>query len=278
MRLALVQMRSELGRPDLNVEHACAAIDAACTERAARPDLFVLPELFNTGYFPQYRDWTWMDSAEPLDGPTMTAMRACARDHAVNIVAPIFEMAAPGHYYDSAVMIGRDGEILGVYRKVHPAAMESLEKIYFRPGSRFPVVQLDTGWRVGLIICYDTYFPEAARAAALGGAELLVIPFAGGTMHHWDDLLSIRAFENLMFLAACNKTGVEGAQPFGGRSCVYGPLGEQLATASSDTEETVVVWLDRSAVVAARRRYTMFRDRRPDLYRCVVVEPDGLHG
>ena len=278
MRLALIQMHSELGNREANVEHACAAIDTACHVEGETPDLLVLPELFNTGYFPQYHDWAWMDAAETADGPSMTAIRERATRHGVTIVAPIFERAAPGHYFDSAIVVGPTGETLATYRKTHPAAMESLEKIYFRPGSRFPVFELANGWRVGLIICYDTYFPEAARSAALHGAELLVIPFAGGTMHHWYDLLSIRAFENLLFVAACNKVGTEGAQPFGGRSCVYGPLGEQLVTASAERPETIFASLDRQAVLDARRRYTMYRDRRPDLYAAVIGEADELHG
>jgi predicted amidohydrolase len=276
LRVALVQMRSDLADRPATLARACAAIDAACREAAAAPDLVVLPELFNTGYFPQYRDWSYLEAAEPADGPTLAALRERARRWRVAIVAPIFEVAAPGHYYDSAFLLGPDGETLCVYRKTHPAAMESLEKIYFRPGSRFPVVGLPNGWKVGLIICYDAYFPEAARSVALHGADLLVIPFAGGTMHHWYDLLSVRAFENLLYLAACNKVGVEGEQPFGGRSCVYGPLGEQLATASPDREETVAVTLDARAVWSARRRYTMYRDRRPDLYGALVRQPEDL--
>jgi predicted amidohydrolase len=278
LRVALIQMHSELRNRPSNVERACTAIDAACSDQTPAPDLLVLPELFNTGYFPQYHDFAWMEEAEPADGPSIRAIGACARRNQVTVVAPIFERAAAGHYYDSAIVVGPGGDVLTTYRKTHPAAMESLEKIYFRPGSRYPVIELDNGWRVGVIICYDTYFPEAARSAALHGAELLVIPFAGGTMHHWYNLLSIRAFENLFFVAACNKVGTEGEQPFGGRSCVYGPLGEELARASADHQETLFAALDRQDLFDARVRYTMYRDRRPDLYAALTTDADGLHG
>lgn len=277
LRLALIQCHANSDDRDGNVRRACERIDQACADVVAKPDLVVLPELFNVEYFPQHRDWSVMRYAEAKDGPTLRAVRDRARQHQVSIVAPIFEVAAPGHYYDSAFLIGPDGDILTTYRKTHPSAMESLEKIYFRPGNRFPVITLPNGWRIGMIICYDTYFPEAARSIAVQGADLLVVPFAGGTMHHWYDLLSIRAFENLLFLAACNKVGVEDQQPFGGRSCVFDPIGQLAATASADQEETLVVTIDRAQVWQARRRYTMYRDRRPDLYSALIADAETFH-
>ena len=276
LRLALIQFHANSHDRAGNVERACAEIDRACAGAAGKPDLLILPELFNVEYFPQHRDWSYMRYAEPADGPTMVAICERARRHGVYVVAPIFEAAAPGHYYDSAMLVGPDGTIVMKYRKTHPAAMESLEKIYFRPGSRFPVFTLPNGWKVGAIICYDAYFPEAARSVALNGADLLVIPFAGGTMHHWYDLLGVRAFENLLYVAACNKVGVEDGQPFGGRSCVFDPLGKLVSTASGDREETLIVSIDRAQVWDARRRYTMYRDRRPDLYGVLVTEPEEL--
>jgi predicted amidohydrolase len=278
LRLALIQLHANSDDRDGNVARACAAIDRACADPAGKPDLLVLPELFNVEYFPQHRDWAYMRYAESQTGPTMAALRERASRHGVYVVAPIFEVAGPGHYYDSAMVVGPDGAIATTYRKTHPAAMESLEKVYFRPGSRFPVLTLSNGWRVGLIICYDTYFPEAARSVALHGADLLVIPFAGGTMHHWYDILGVRAFENLFYVAACNKVGVEDEQSFGGRSCVFDPLGQMVATASADREETLAVTIDRAQVWQARRRYTMYRDRRPDLYQALVTEAADLHG
>ncbi|MFN8525062.1 MAG: carbon-nitrogen hydrolase family protein [Chloroflexota bacterium] len=278
LRLSLIQMRAETDARDANVARACAEIDRLCTAEDGPPDLIVLPELFNTEYFPQHRDWSYVRYAEPVDGPTMTAIRERAVRHRTSIVAPIYELASPGHLYDSAIAVGPEGEILATYRKAHPAAMESVEKLYFRPGSKFPVFTLPNGWRVGMIICYDTYFPESARSVALHGAELLVIPFAGGTAHRWYDLMAVRAFENLLFLAACNKVGVEDRQPFGGRSCVFDPFGEMLVTASGDREESISTTLDRSQIWQARTRYSMYRDRRPDLYRALVTDAEDLHG
>lgn len=277
LEIALIQFHANSDDVAGNVMRACAEIDQACTERDRKPDLLVLPELFNTEYFPQHRDWSYVRYAEPDDGPTMTAIRERAIRHGVTIVAPIYEEAAPGHWYDSALAVGPSGEIVAKYRKTHPAAMESLEKLYFRPGTKLPVFTLVNGWRVGMIICYDTYFPEAARSVALAGADLLVIPFAGGTAHHWYDLLSIRAFENLLFVAACNKVGVEDQQPFGGRSCVFDPFGQRLVTASSEAEETVSARLEYQRLLDARRRYTMYGDRRPEIYGRLVADAEDLH-
>lgn len=278
MRLALIQLRADTDDRDGNVARACAEIDRLCADGSVKPDVAVLPELFNNEYFPQHRDWGYLRHAESADGPTLARLRERAAAHGVFVVAPIFEVASPGHYYDTAFVIDAAGAIVATYRKTHPAAMESLEKIYFRPGSRFPVYALPHGWKGGTIICYDTYFPEAARSVALRGADLLLIPFAGGTADHWFDLLSIRAFENLVFLAACNKVGVEDRQPFGGRSCVFDPFGHRLASASADREESLVVTLDPELIWQARRRYTMYRDRRPDLYSAVTKEPEDLLG
>src|SRR5438034_8288521 len=133
MRLTLIQMNSRTAARDENVERACAFIGQAAE---AGSDVVVLPEFFNNEYFPQYRDARYMDYAEADDGYTQSRIKDLARLHVLYILSTIFEMARPGLYYDTAMLIGRDGAILGKYRKVHPAALLSLEQIYFRGDRR----------------------------------------------------------------------------------------------------------------------------------------------
>ena len=132
-----------------------------------------------------------------------------AREHRTTICATIFEEQGPGVYFDTAFFIGPDGEIIGKYRKTHPAAVQSLEKIYFRGGTRFPVVDVK-GFKVGAVICYDHCFPETVRCCAVNGAELVVGPFAAPAFPTWDSLMITRAWENGVYLAPCNKVGPRG--------------------------------------------------------------------
>lgn len=264
LRLALVQMRSEVQSRDRNVAKALEYIDEVAKEQ---PDLIVVPEFFNTEYFAQYRDYSYMDYAEPEDGYTITAMRKKAAELGTHLCATIFEEEGPGLYFDTAFMIDPSGEIVGKYRKTHPAAVLSLEKIYFRGGVRFPVWEIK-GVRVGAIICYDHFFPETTRCAAVNGAELIIGPFAAppDTTQNWDAMMKIRAFENGVYMAPCNKVGVEGEWTFGGGSLVADPFGNIIQKASTEEDDILVVDIDRETVFTARRKFPMLRDRRPEIY------------
>jgi N-carbamoylputrescine amidase len=270
LKLALVQMNGA-GTRDENVGKACALIDRAVAQD--KPHLVVLPEFFNTPYVFQYRDYKHMDWAERDDGPTITAMREKARTHGIHLVATIFEEEGAGVYYDTAVLIGPDGAIRGKYRKVHPAAVKSLEKIYFRYGSRFPVFRVGD-WRLGLIICYDTTFPESARCATVNGAELILAPYAAPPLLFWREMMVTRAAENGVYFAPCNKVGQEGEWTFGGRSLVVSPRGHVLTEAGADEEQIVSAVLNRDEVFQARRDRPNLRDRRPELYTplCTATE------
>ncbi len=272
MRIALVQMNSRARARDENVERACAFLEEAARRKA---ELVVLPEFFNVEYFPQYRDYAYLDYAEADDGYTQTRIREVARRRRLYIVSTIFEIARPGFYYDTAMLIGPDGDILGKYRKVHPAAYLRLEKIYFRGGSSFPVFRVGE-WRVGFSICYDNLFPESCRCAALNGAELIVAPYATPVADPWENMLSTRALENGVFLAACNHVGPEGEWRFSGKSLVADPLGHILAQASATDEEILVVEIDRQTMVRARRQFRLFRDRRPDVYADISRQQEEL--
>ena len=272
MRLALIQMNSRTAARDENVARACAFVDEAAGRGA---ELAVVPEFFNVEYFPQYRDYRYMDYAEPEDGYTHTRMRAKAREHKIFIVSTIFEVARPGLYYDTAMLIGPDGEIAGKYRKVHPAAYLSLEKIYFRGGSSFPVFPIGE-WRVGFSICYDNLFPESCRCLMLNGAELIIAPYATPVANPWENFLTTRALENGVFLAACNHVGKEGEWVMSGKSMVIDPLGAIIAQASGTDEGVLCVDIQREAVVQARQRFHFSRDRRPDAYGAIARPMEEL--
>jgi N-carbamoylputrescine amidase len=273
MRIALIQMNSRASARDENVSRACEFIAEAAR---SKPDVVVLPEFFNTEYFPQYRDYRYMDYAETDDGFTQTRMKAEARRHGIHVVSTVFEMARPGLYYDTAMLINPDGEITGKYRKVHPAALLSLEKIYFRGGSTFPVFRIGE-WSVGFSICYDNLFPESCRCLALHGAELIIAPYATPVADPWENFLTTRALENGVFLAACNHVGREDDWQMSGKSLVIDPLGKIIAKASESNEEIVLAEFNREQVVDARRRFPLFRDRRPDAYGAITDVTEDLH-
>jgi predicted amidohydrolase len=273
MRVTLIQMNSRTASRDENVARACAFIDQAAGDGA---DLVVVPEFFNNEYFPQYRDLRYMDYAEPADGYTQTAMKAKAREHGIYVVSTIFEMACPGHYYDTAMLISPTGEIVGKYRKVHPAALLSLEKIYFRGGSEFRVFRIGE-WRVGFSICYDNLFPESCRCLALNGAELIVAPYATPIGDPWENFLTTRALENGVYLAACNHVGHEGEWRMSGKSMIVDPGGKIVCKASETDEQLVGAEMDREAVIRARQRFPLFRDRRPDAYGAIATATEHLH-
>ena len=274
LRLALIQMQSEADARDENVAKACRYIDEVAEEK---PDLIVLPEFFNHEYVFQYRDYAYMDCAEPETGHTITTIRAKAIEHRTTICATIFEEQGPGLFFDTAFFIGPDGEIFGKYRKTHPAAVQSLEKIYFRGGTQFPTVNVK-GFRVGAIICYDHCFPETVRCATINGAEIVLGPFAAPRFPAWDHLMITRAWENGVYMAPCNKVGLEGEWVFGGRSLIVDPFGEIVAQASDDSDDTIITEISRERVYAARRRWPMLRDRRPEVYGPLTSSDEAARG
>jgi predicted amidohydrolase len=271
LRLAVIQMQSKADARDENVATACRYIDDVAAEK---PDLIVLPEFFNIEYVFQWRDYDYIDRAEREDGVAITAMREKAREHGTTICATIFEEEGPGVYYDTAFMIGPDGEIFGKYRKTHPAAVQSLEKIYFRAGNVFPVWEIK-GIKVGVVICYDHCFPETVRSTTVNGAELVLGPFAAPRFPTWDHLMVTRAWENGVYMAPTNKVGLEGDWIFGGRSLLVDPFGEIVAAASDEADDTFVAEVSRERVFAARRRWPMLRDRRPEAY-APLTAPDEV--
>ena len=272
MRISLVQMNSRAAARDENVERAAEFITRAAEQSA---ELVVLPEMFHCEYFPQYRDYQYMEYAEPDTGPTTVRMRSLAAAHRIWIVSTIFEMERPGLYYDTAMLIDPAGEIVGKYRKVHPAALLSLEKIYFRGGSSFPVFRVGD-WTVGFSICYDNLFPESCRCLALAGAELIIAPYATPIDDPWENFLTTRALENGVFLAACNHVGPEGDWRMAGKSMVITPRGKVALQASGSEEAVITVDIAREDVIAARKSFPLFRDRRPEFYSAISRPMEDL--
>ncbi len=275
MRIGLVQQSAGTD-PERNVERAIQGVRDAAARGAA---LVVLQELFRSRYFAQSEDARWFDLAEPIPGPTSERFAKLARELGVVIVVPLFERRAAGLFHNSAAVLDADGRLAHVYRKMHiPDDPLFHEKYYFAPGDT-PIAAVDTGvGRVGVLICWDQWFPEAARLAALDGAEVLVYPSAIGWIEsegseehaaQLDSWLTVQrghAIANGVYVAAVNRVGREDELDFWGYSFVCDPQGRMLATAARDAEEVLVVDCPPERIEAQRRAWPFLRDRRVDAY------------
>lgn len=281
-KLGLVQMRMAT-EPDKNLESAVQSIRQAAKSGA---QVICLPELFRTRYFCQSQDPEIFELAEPVPGPTTHALAAVAKELGVVIIGSVFEKRTEGVYHNSAVVLDADGKLAGVYRKMHiPDDPLYYEKYYFTPGDLgFQAIDTRFG-TVGTLVCWDQWFPEAARLTALSGAPILVYPTAIGwqfgeaadedaTQHDsWETIQRAHAIANGVFVAAVNRVGFEGLDGaetegirFWGQSFVADPRGRVLARASAEEEEVLVVECDLAAVEKARREWPFLRDRRVDAY------------
>ena len=245
--------------------------------------IICLQELFASRYFPQREDAGCFDLAEPVPGPTTIRYATLAQELRVVLVVPLFERRAPGVYHDTVVVIDADGTLLGRYRKTHiPDDPLYHEKFYFTPGDLgYPVFETRFA-RIGTLICWDQWFPEAARLSALAGAELLVYPSAigwhpaeratqGETQHDaWRTIQRSHAIANGVFVASINRVGHEGPAntglDFWGQSFVCDPTGQILAAGTMDRDEVVLAVCDRQQIEQQRRGWPFLRDRRVDSY------------
>ncbi|MBL36920.1 MAG: acyltransferase [Xanthomonadales bacterium] len=280
------------------VQHAMGAdIDANRTatldgiaEAAARgAQLVVLPELHATEYFCKYQDPALFDLAEPLDGVTRRLLAEAAADYKLVVVGSIFEQRAPGLAHNTALVLESDGSLAGIYRKMHiPDDPGYNEKFYFTPGDLgFEPVDTSVG-RLGVLVCWDQWYPEAARLMALAGAEILLYPTAIGfdpaddesearrQLDAWRIIQRSHAVANGLVVASVNRVGFEpdrsgGAYnaEFWGHSFICGPQGEVLAEAGTSSE-VVVCTTDRKRSETVRRLWPFFRDRRIDAYDDLV--------
>jgi len=252
-----------------NVEKGVNYVEAAAQQGA---QLVCLPEMFNTGYFSHttHIDPGYWDLAESLeDSWTLKQVGSIAKKHGLVVVVPIVERAGRGIYHNSAVVLGPQGDILGVYRKVHlPWSMTGWEKFYFRPGYDFPVIQTPLV-KLGIQICYDRDFPEGFRTLALKGAELILIPTGAprNLVEIWRMMCRIRAYENGLFVMGVGLTGKvdEEHHEFTGNSILAGPRGEVIAALEYE-EGLLFADVDLEKIDEARRARYSLRDRRPELY------------
>jgi N-carbamoylputrescine amidase len=270
--------------PDENLAKA----EERCRQAAGRgAQIVCLPELFRSQYFCREEDARLFDLAEPIPGPSTERLSALAKQENVVIIASLFERRAPGIYHNTVAMIGTGGEILGLYRKMHiPDDPLYFEKFYFTPGD-LGFRNFDTPFgRISALICWDQWYPEAARVAALGGAQILFYPTAigwhpaekaqyGAAQHEaWKTIQRGHAIANGVYVAAVNRVGFEGPPErgleFWGASFVADPFGQVVAEASHDAEEILVVECDPARTEDVRRNWPFLRDRRIDSYSPIL--------
>ena len=280
-KVGLVQM-SMTADPAANLAKAIAQVKAAAQQGAA---LVCLPELFRTLYIGQREDHALFDLAEPVPGPTTEALGRVASEAGVVVIASLFERRAAGLYHNTAAVIEADGKLKGIYRKMHiPDDPAYYEKFYFTPG--------DLGFRafdtrvgtIGTLVCWDQWYPEAARLTALQGANILFYPTAIGwhpsekaqhgaaQLDAWRTIQRSHAIANGCWVAAVNRVGLEkldgqGAGiEFWGHSFVADPFGVVVAEAPADKEALLIVEVDLGRVEEVRRNWPFLRDRRTDAY------------
>jgi N-carbamoylputrescine amidase len=275
-RVGLVQMAMS-AEPEENVDKAAARVEEAARKGA---QVVCLPEMYRTTYFCQREDAALFDLAETVPGPSTERLSAVAKKAGVAVVVPIFEKRAPGLYHNSAVILD-GGERVGLYRKMHiPDDPAFYEKFYFAPGDLgFRAFDTRAG-RIGTLICWDQWYPEAARLTALQGASVLFYPTAIGWHPHekekhgaaqrdaWMTIQRSHAIANGVFVAAVNRVGHEGSPglEFWGSSFLCDPFGVIIAEASTDKEEILIGEIDLARVEEVRRNWPFLRDRRIDAY------------
>jgi N-carbamoylputrescine amidase len=280
VRLGLVQMRCS-AEPQ---ENLAKAIERA-TEAADRgAQIICLQELFTSQYFCQVEDHKYFQLAEEIPGPSTDALSALAREREVVIIASLFEKRSAGLYHNTAAIIDADGAYLGKYRKMHiPDDPLFYEKFYFTPGDLgFRAWQTRHG-RIGVCVCWDQWYPEAARLTALAGAQILFYPTAigwhpgekatyGKRQHDsWETIQRSHAIANGCYVAVPNRVGHEAPDggagiEFWGQSFVADPSGQIVAKASASDEEILIVEADLDALDTQRTHWPFFRDRRIDAY------------
>ena len=276
VRLGLIQLTAE-DTPAANVRKTIPRIEEAAAKGAK---IIGLQEMFTTKYFCVTQDPKNFDLAEPIEtGPSVTELAKVAKRLGVVIVAPLFEARGSEVYHNTAAVIDADGSVLGKYRKMHiPQDPGFEEKFYFTPG--------DLGFRtwktahgnIGVLICWDQWYPEAARLTALGGAQILFYPTAigwlpeekaalGHAQHNaWETVQRGHGVANGCYIAATNRVGIEGRTQFWGQSFVSDPYGEIVARASVEKEEVLLADCDLARQREFRRIWPFFRDRRIDAY------------
>jgi len=279
VKVGLVQMTCGAA-PQENLAKAMVRIDAAAKKGA---EIVCLQELFRTRYFCQSEDQRNFKLAETIPGPSTDALCEVARRRKVVIVASLFEKRVAGIYHNTAVVIDADGSIVGKYRKMHiPDDPLYYEKFYFTPGDLgFPSFQTRYA-KIAALVCWDQWFPEAARAAALAGAQILFYPTAIGWIPNepravarnqrdaWELIQRSHAVANGVYVASVNRVGREGKIGFWGSSFVAGPLGEIIAQ-GGEQEDILIARCDLGKIEETRQSWPFLRDRRIDAYAALLT-------
>jgi N-carbamoylputrescine amidase len=282
-RIGLVQTSCSLD-PNENLEKTVWKVREAAARGA---QVVCLQELFRSQYFCREENAELFALAESIPGPSTQTLGKLARELKVVIVASLFERRAPGLYHNTAVVLSTDGEIAGLYRKMHiPDDPLYFEKYYFTPGDLgFGSIATPYG-RLGVLVCWDQWYPEGARIAALSGADLLVYPTAIGwhpsektqygaaQLDAWRTIQRAHAIANGVYVAAVNRVGYEGPPAHGlefwGSSFVADPFGQVIAQASCDQEEILIAECDPHRMEEVRRNWPFLRDRRIDAYAPIL--------
>ncbi|MGO9062158.1 MAG: carbon-nitrogen hydrolase [Candidatus Binataceae bacterium] len=275
LTLGLIQMTC-VAQARLNLEKALARVEEAAARGA---QVICLQELFASLYFCQTEDIDKFELAESIPGPSTETLGKLAAARKVVIVASLFERRAAGVYHNTAVVIDASGAIAGRYRKMHiPDDPRFYEKFYFTPGDLGFLAHPTAYGPLGVLVCWDQWFPEAARLTAMSGAPVLFYPTAIGwdlnevaevrarQLAAWETVQRGHAIANGVFVAAVNRVGVEDGLEFWGNSFVSDPFGEVIARGSASAEETMIVECDLSLVEQTRRNWPFLRDRRIDAY------------
>ncbi|MEO0510638.1 MAG: carbon-nitrogen hydrolase [Verrucomicrobiota bacterium] len=275
VRIALLQGH-DCGSPEANLAQTSEQIREAAAEGA---QIICTQELFSLPYFCREQDVALFDLAEPVPGPTTDAMSVLAAELGVVIIASLFERRSSGVYHNTAAVVDADGTYLGKYRKMHiPQDPGFEEKFYFSPGDLGYRVWDTRFGKIAVLICWDQWYPEAARLAALAGAEILFYPTAigwlpeekdefGAAQHTaWETVQRGHAVANGCYVAAVNRTGTEGETEFWGQSFVADFYGRIVARSSVTDDEILLVDCDLDALEKTRRIWPFFRDRRIDSF------------
>jgi len=275
LQIGLVQSKSSSSLKK-NLERAVNRCHLAADQGA---NIICLQELFRSPYPCQDENTDRFDWAESIPGPSTEALAEVASEREVVIIASLFEKRTKGLYHNTAAVIDADGTLLGTYRKTHiPDDPGYYEKFYFTPGDLGYQAFQTKYAKIGVLICWDQWFPEAARLTALQGAEILFYPTAIGwnpedskeiqnAQHDaWQTIQRSHAIANGVFVVSVNRTGTEGKTKFWGRSFVCDPFGEIMEKASHDQEEIITVACDMGEIEHTRRHWPFLRDRRIDTY------------
>ncbi len=282
-KVGLVQMSCALD-PNENLEKAIWRIRETAKQGAA---IVCLPELFRSQYFCREENAELFALAESIPGPTTRTLGQLARDLRIVIIASLFERRSAGLYHNTAAVIGSDGELVGIYRKMHiPDDPLYFEKFYFTPGD-LGFVDFNTHvGKVGVLVCWDQWYPEAARLSSLGGANILFYPTAIGwhpsekaqygeaQLDAWRTIQRAHAIANGIYVAAVNRVGYEGPPErgldFWGSSFIADPFGQVIAQASCSDEAILTADCDPHRIEEVRRNWPFLRDRRVDAYAPIL--------